>query len=101
MGLVIGGITLGSVFSPIEQAPNQVAFNGKIYRGTHDGKILESAPEVLVWSVKTNFGQECSVKSMSVMENNLQVRLDFHGLPIYLQSHDGQIWYTDGYQAPA
>jgi len=101
MGVVIGAITFGSIFSPFEQDSNQVVFNGKIYRGTPDGKILETAPDVLVWSVKTNFGHECSVKSMSVLENNLRARLDFRGLPIDLQSHDGQPWYTAGYQAPA
>ncbi len=100
-GIVLGGITLGSALWKFEQDFGQVAFRGKLYKGTADGKVLEAARDGKTWSEKANFGQGCSVKRLSVAGASLRAQLDFQGLPFELRSQDAQTWYTAGYQAPA
>lgn len=99
-GVVIGGITLGSALWKLDQDYGLVAFRGKLYKGTRDGKVLVAASDGKNWSEQANFGQGCSVKRLTVAGNSLRAQLDFQGLPFELHTRDAQTWYTAGYQAP-
>ena len=56
----------------------QVESHGRLYRGTHDGKILMSTDAGKNWQLHTNFGPEFSVPDLSTdLREQVHVQLEF------------------------
>jgi hypothetical protein len=56
----------------------QVESHGRLYRGTHDGKILMSTDMGKNWQLHTNFGREFSIRELTAdLRGQVHLQLEF------------------------
>jgi hypothetical protein len=74
----------------------EVEVQGRVYRGTSDGKVLISADAGKNWMEHTNFGPQYAVRKLGMDQNGLvQARLGFEGLSFGLTlENNGKKWRT-------
>ncbi|MBE7472658.1 MAG: hypothetical protein HS114_26310 [Anaerolineales bacterium] len=77
----------------------QAQTNGKIFKGTLEGKIFESLDNGQTWQQTANFGPDCPVLELSEEEEGLFAHLGFQSYNFWLTSPDGRIWRTTNRQA--
>ncbi len=65
-GLIAAGIPFASKL--VESQPH-AGPSGKLYRGTHDGKVFVSADQGRSWNLHSNLGKECSILGFSTKSN--------------------------------
>jgi hypothetical protein len=84
--------SLGKAFT----LPVEVQSQGKLFRGTPDGKIYVSANEGQSWQLHTNFGREIAILSLAINhKEQIQAQLGFanHTFELAL-AHNRQAWRT-------
>jgi hypothetical protein len=72
----------------------QTAALGKMYRGTRDGRVLESIDGGKTWQQVANFGSHCAVQALNDRRGKLQARIGVGAHGFDLASADGRKWYT-------
>ena len=76
--------------------PLEVEAQGKLYRGTSDGKIHVSEDAGKSWQLHTKFGSDCSIQYLSVnFWGQVEAELGFAGHSFELVlAETGNIWQT-------
>jgi hypothetical protein len=76
--------------------PVEVESQGKLFRGTSDGKIYVSANQGKHWQLHTNFGSEFSIFDLATdYKEQVHAQLAFTGYSFGLAlDHDGKNWRT-------
>ena len=70
--LKLSGLLSATVFLPLDSLAKATAFppeveaEGKLFRGTSDGKIYVSGDAGKSWHLHTNFGSSISIQDLSV-----------------------------------
>ncbi len=67
---------------------------GKKYRGTRDGRVLESVDNGRTWRQVANFGSHCMVQTLSLARGQIRAQIRVAGYPFWLISKDARVWYT-------
>jgi hypothetical protein len=71
------------------------AATAPLYRGTRDGRVLESLDRGRTWQTVANFGSHLAVTWIGVVDGKLQVQLTLaSGESFMLTSSDARKWYT-------
>ena len=100
--LKLGGLFSTALFvqfnlpSFVGSQPIEVEFQGDLYRGTSDGKILISANEGKTWRLHTNFGAQFAIVRLSTDAQERVVALvEYQGydFKLALSDHAG-VWRT-------
>lgn len=88
------GKRVGGVAAWLEKvgADPQVEFNGRLIKGTQDGRILTSEDAGISWKVIAVLHPDCPIAALKVVNGGLAALLDFHGHPFSLWSVDGKVW---------
>ncbi len=98
--LVTTGSLLAVPFFPATDLPfKQASLNDRLYRGTSDGRVLESVDLGKTWQATANFGKELNIQVISATRQGLEIQLAYQGLPIRLKSPNGRVWYSETWQA--
>lgn len=101
--LTMGAVTLALLSDPLQVAAmdidlSQEAINfravGRLFKGTLDGQILESADAGKTWQRVMNFGPDFAVRSLVLQRGQLFATLIYKGLSFSLHSPDGRTWYS-------
>jgi len=100
--LKLSGLLSASLFIQINplgkmvSRPIEVESQGKLYRGTSDGKIYVSANAGKSWQLHTNFGSAFSIFSLTTdYREQVQAQLGFEGHSFELAlAQNGAIWRT-------
>jgi hypothetical protein len=96
--LKISAISSLFLFAPanelVKAAAVEAVFNGRIYRGTFDGKIFVSADKRKTWKRHANLGASCTVMNFVRNGNkSLQVQVSYRGHPFSLSlAADAKKW---------
>lgn len=73
---------------------------GKQYRGTRDGRVLESVDGGRTWQQVAYFGSHCAVQTLSYARGRLRAQIKVAGYPFLLTSDNARVWRTvDGRSA--
>ncbi len=105
----LGGIASLALFSGaggfelLSALPVEMAVQGKIFRGTHDGKIYVSEDGSQTWQLHTNLGNDCSIRRFSVGANNqVHVQVSYQKYTFQLAlSKNGKFWNSNTLTYPA
>ncbi len=95
----LASLSLFAGFSPLEKLaalPVEMAANGKVYRGTHDGKIFISEDGGKTWRLHINLGKEYAVNKFYAGANNqVQAQIGFQQYTFGLTlSKNGRMWLS-------
>lgn len=74
----------------------EAAALGRLLRGTHDGRVLESLDGGASWQVVANFGAACEVVRIVERDGRAYVRVAVGGPTFDLHSTDARVWRTPG-----
>ncbi len=101
----VGFLTLLSGMGGMEMVthlPVEVAAQGKVFRGTHDGKIYVSENGGNNWRLHTNLGRDYAVTRFSVGANNqVQAQVSYQKYTFHLVlSRNGKFWNTATFTYP-
>ncbi len=99
----LGGVTAVALFSGfggvdmLAQLPVEMAVQGKVFRGTHDGKIYISEDGSKTWKLHTNLGKDCSIKRFTVGANKqVHVQVGYQKYTFQLTlSRNGKFWNSN------
>ncbi len=82
--------------------PVEVATQGKVYRGTHDGKIFVSEDGSQTWRLHANFGSGCSIRRFSAGANSqVHVLVGYQKYTFQLTlSSNGKFWKSNTSTSP-
>ncbi len=105
----LGGVTALALFSGLggmevlAQLPVEMAVQGKVFRGTHDGKIFVSEDGSKTWQLHTNLGSDCSIRRFSVGgDNQVHAQVGFQKYTFQLTlSKNGKFWNSNSLASPA
>ena len=90
-----------SAFNRLPAGLNGAAMMGtKMYRGTQDGRVLESSDGGNTWQQIANLGPAYAVESVQYTQGVLLASAIFQGRAFRLKSVDGRRWYTLEWTAP-
>jgi hypothetical protein len=100
--LKLGGLLSAAVFMPLNSLAKAVSFpleveaQGKLFRGTLDGKIYISADAGKSWQLHTNFGSHVSLLDLRTnFWGQLQTQLETAGYNFELVlAQTGKGWKT-------
>jgi hypothetical protein len=67
------------------------------FRGTPDGRILESFDGGKTWRPTANFGRHCSILAILERQGQLYTQVGIQGYSFFLSSPDGRVWRTAGW----
>ncbi len=104
----IGGVSALALFSGfggldiLAQLPVELAVQGKVFRGTHDGKIYVSEDNSKTWQLHSNLGSDCSIRRFSADANNqvhVQVGYQKYNFQLAL-SKNGKYWNSNTFSSP-
>src|SRR5512139_1848379 len=94
----VGMLTLPSVLTgaPLRPSKRFVEANvlGRLFRGTQDGRILESLDGGRTWDLIANFGEHCSILAILEHSSEIYTEVGLQGYSFFLRSPDGFEWYT-------
>ncbi len=96
-GLLMGSLVLIPPFINRKaggQLEARIGAAGKKYKGTNDGRVLESVDGGKTWQQVANFGSQCAIQSLSNRQGQLQAWIGIEGYRFSLTSTDARIWYT-------
>ncbi len=105
----LGGVSVLTLLSGLggvdvlAQLPVEAAVQGKVYRGTHDGKIYISENGGNNWRLHTNLGSDYAITHFSTGASNhvqAQVRYQKYTFQLAL-SKDGRFWNSNSFTKPA
>jgi hypothetical protein len=74
----------------------EAAALGRLLRGTHDGRVLESLDDGASWQTAANFGRQCQIVRISESGGTARVRIAVDGHTFDLHSTDARTWRTPG-----
>ena len=74
----------------------EAAALGRLLRGTHDGRVLESLDGGASWQAVANFGATCQVVRIAERNGRATVRVALRGHTFDLHSADARTWRTAG-----
>ncbi len=99
-----GASTLAFVFGfggldVLANLPVEMAVQGKVYRGTHDGKIFVSEDNSQTWKLHTNLGSDFAIRRFSVDANNrVQAQVGYQKYTFQLAlSKNGKFWNSNAF----
>jgi len=72
----------------------QTNASGKRFRGTSDGRILESPDGGKTWQTRANFGEHCSILEIYERSGKIYAHIGIQHYSFVTESWDGRIWYT-------
>jgi len=72
----------------------QAQANGRLLRGTHDGRILESLDGGRAWQKVANFGKHCSIMAIHEHQGQIYTEVAVQGYRFALKSTDARVWRT-------
>ena len=84
----------GSLVAAVRAANPETTALGRLFRGTRDGRVLESLDNGKTWQRRTNFGQHCSILALRERGGQLYVQVGVQRYSFYLRSSDAHTWYT-------
>ncbi len=98
--LKLGGLASLSLFlsfKPLEQLsslPAEMAAQGKVFRGTSDGKIFISEDGRMTWRLHTNLGSMYSIqKFFNDSSNQVKAQVGYQNHSFQLTLHkNGKLW---------
>ena len=95
-GLTTGALLLTPVVAQAAGGDSgaQADALGKKYRGTRDGRVLESVDGGRTWQQVASFGPHCAVHTLSNRQGQLRVRIGVQGYSFALISTDARLWRT-------
>jgi hypothetical protein len=67
---------------------------GKIFKGTHDGRLFESQDGGKSWLPLANFGSHCSIVSIVERQSALYAVIGVQQFTFNLKSNNGREWQT-------
>jgi len=102
----LGGLTSLSLFlnfKPLEKLaalPVEIAAQGKVYRGTSDGKIFISEDGGKTWRLHTNLGSMCSIQKFFIDSGNqLKAQVGYQNHSFQLALHkNGKLWNSSNFK---
>jgi hypothetical protein len=95
-GLATGALLLAPVVAQgrASQFTTYADALGKKYRGTRDGRVLESVDNGRTWQQVANFGSHCTVKLLTMRRGQLQAQVGVASHKFALTSTDARVWRT-------
>jgi hypothetical protein len=79
----------------LARLPVEIRQQGKVYRGTPDGRFYVSSDDGKSWKLHTNFGVEFSFLALNAYHSGLQAQLEFKGNTFELAlGKQDNIWRT-------
>ncbi len=95
----LASLSLFLSFNPLEKLaalPVEMAAQGKVYRGTSDGKILISEDGRKTWRLHTNLGSMYSIQKFFTDPNNqVKAQVGYQKYTFQLKlSKNGKLWNT-------
>ena len=72
----------------------QLTFNGLVYRGTADGKILVSHDNAASWKVHSDFGPAYAIDKLANTGGKVRANVMFGRRPFALTLSDANHWTT-------
>lgn len=98
-GFVLASGALLRAYPTIENgvqffADPQVRLGNYLMRGTVDGSILSSDNEGQTWQKLVSFGEPHAILQLEQKNERIYANLSLHSQEFWLQSADGQKWYT-------
>jgi hypothetical protein len=95
-GLATGALLLAPVVAEGADSYSSAQTDalGKKYRGTRDGRVLESVDGGRTWQQVASFGSHCAVQALSNRQGQLRARIGVQGYSFALISADARLWRT-------
>jgi len=84
----------GSLMVAVRAADPEAAALGKLFKGTRDGRVLESLDGGQTWQPRANFGKHCAILALAEHQGQLWAQVGLLGHSFYLTSSDALTWYT-------
>lgn len=78
----------------VAAAPRHVSFDGKLFRGTSGGEILQSTDNGRAWQRAAFFGADRPVLNLAAQGASLHAQIGVDRFSFALQSADGRQWHT-------
>jgi hypothetical protein len=72
----------------------QATVDGKRFRGTSDGRILQSLDGGRTWQPRANFGKQCAILEIYERNGKIYAHVGIQAYSFVAESRDGRIWYT-------
>ncbi len=94
--LTAGAVLLAPVVAQIVSGASVVYAEalGKKYKGTRDGRVLESVDGGKTWQQVANFGSHCAVLALIDRKGRIQAKIGVGGYDFALISADARVWHT-------
>lgn len=101
IGVAAAGLAVSQFLSALDTVAGQVDATVAKYKGTRDGKILESTDGGRTWQVVANFGKEYSIRAVVRRRRNLVATLKQRRHSFEIKSLDARTWYTMEWRWPS
>jgi hypothetical protein len=94
----VATVSLAGSLATLLSANVQADAGARLYKGTAEGKILESDDGGRSWQVTANFGKTCPIWGVYSDRGELYAEMGASPQRFFLKSSDGRTWYTSGWQ---
>ncbi|MBI2839710.1 MAG: hypothetical protein HYX75_15470 [Acidobacteria bacterium] len=101
IGVAAAGLVVSPLLSALDTVAGQADATVAKYKGTRDGKILESTDGGKTWQVVANFGKEYSIRAVVRRRRNLVATLKQRRRSFEIKSLDARTWYTMEWRWPS
>ncbi len=98
---MLGGIGIVALPSLLTGAPLrapkrfvEATVFGRLFRGTRDGRILESLDGGKTWNLIADFGEHCSILAIFEHNGEIYTEVGILGYSFFLRSPDALVWRT-------
>lgn len=78
----------------LEPRPVELAFQGRLLRGTPDGQVHESRDDGKTWQKTADFGSQCAVQALLERGGQVYAKISLRNFSFLLKSADAQVWRT-------
>jgi hypothetical protein len=95
-GLTLAAISLAPPGALSSTRSVEAAALGRLLRGTHDGRVLESLDGGASWQTVANFGSGCQIVRLAESGGRAHVRIAVDSHTFDLHSADARTWRTAG-----
>ncbi|GAP12611.1 hypothetical protein LARV_00347 [Longilinea arvoryzae] len=94
-GMAIQSSTVHGVTAAVlAPQPVDLAFNGRLLRGTADGRVLESGDNGQTWQQTADFGSHCAVLDLMERDGQVFAKVGLRNMHFTLSSPDARVWRT-------
>ena len=84
----------GSLMAAVRLADPEAIALGKLFKGTRNGRVLESLDGGQTWQPRANFGKHCAVLALVERQGQLWAQIGLQGYSFFLTTSDARTWYT-------